>query len=766
MGGTASGTASNTYPAPMVAALVADPLDYGEYSEAGSPLTVTGIPVHMIPNQASFIAGYPTYGSYASNVLSDGYTFWYNVDPKYGSPSSGIINGSATDQSAGQLVYYFKEIWNGYGAPTLPMPDHIYLLLKTQVYASAGVDYNRSGLTSGLSASASASDGPPYNEAVSASSNAGVADRPGYFLDSHQIIGYHLVKASVNPLTAIAPFSLSGTVNQAASNGIPAGVYDPDFGYITTYGSTEASADSWVDGGVKLDAAALNGTYINKDLPIDTTYQGLPYPTVLYGGSVRFTSDELLLNAADSPPIPGTTYTWAVYGPGGYTPPSNVPTWNVIIAPTPGIVTFECAVQPPAPALPSAKTLTIEVGIRTDDTIMVGWIDTNGVTVPSGLAALAAGVDPQVLSEFAPGAGSGPPGSDSNYPFTPPVATAAIAALAANDDCIDWELPWPSHPYSQVDKDFILNWMFKYAPNLDPTSVLSALHTTDWTNPNFPLPTLDNPNPVPVNTSSDFTCYAGYMDYLKYQAYLADAHHFKLLNHFQVKYRVNLTNPFQFNGTPILLQHEALIGATVNPTGIPPDLGPALNYLANLPPPFNIPYLADAYANHTLNDPQAGPANGNIGEDPNQTLISQSNDGSPEIPAVRAFNTLMALDVQTPLFWQNIGSKITFKCGQATAINPPITENYPTYYQYANGIQVFVRPQAGTPKGHFFANAYPFGEYSSYGLPPQWPGGLPVLPSVPPFPNVPSFPTIPGGRNGVATTPGDGSSPTPPYTVP
>ncbi len=109
------------------------------------------------------------------------------------------------------------------------------------------------------------------------------------------------------------------------------------------------------------------------------------------------------------------------------------------------------------------------------------------------------------------------------------------------------------------------------------------------------------------------------------------------------------------------------------------------------------------------NRAQTGPANGIIGPVPATNHISQINDGSPEIPGIRAFNTLTAMDEQTPLFWQNIGSKITFTCGTPSATLPPITENYPTYNMYVNGAMVFVRPQAALPNGHFFASPYPFG---------------------------------------------------------
>lgn len=507
----------------------------------------------------------------------------------------------------------------------------------------------------------------------------------------------------------------------------------------------------------------LGGTYINKDSPVDGTYGPLPNPLVLYGGSVRFTADELLLDAANPNPVPGTTYSWYAFGPGGYVPPSGGSTWNVVLKAAPGTVTFACLVRAPN-APPTIKTLTVEVGIRTDDTVLIGWIDTTGVPLQSGAAAVAAGIDPEILADFAPGLGTGLPGTDPSYPFElyqRGRAAGDIAELARNDDRF---IPLLNMPrlYTPIERDYILNWLFKYAFNPDPTPVLQNLHTRDYTNPNPPPSTWDDPNPLPINTTSDFTCYDGYMDYLKYQAYIADGHRFKLLNRFQVKYRVDLTNPSVFNGSPILLQHEALIGLTDDPTGVVSGvesvLQPTLELLSSIPDLFTgyagLAATEAANANHTLTDPQAGPANGLIGPMPATSRISQSNDGSPDIPAIRAFNTLMAQHMATPLFWQNIGSKITFTCGSA-APDIPTRENYPTYYWCGNGVFIRRFIQWPTPKGHFYANAYPFGEYPSYGLLPEIFGG-PL-----------SFPDLPGGRNGIATTAGDDpSSPTPPYTVP
>ena len=234
MDGTKSGTASNTYPPDWVASLGSNP------TGGASPLTVTTIPTMPTYNGVG-IAGYPTYGSFASNGLGGGiYTY-------YTSTSSGLINGSVTTHIDGQLVYYFLVQWTGGGTPTVQMPKSISLLLNTNLFANVQLNYGNSKLTSGLSASSSASD-KAFNETASSTGPTSV-------------IGYHLVQASVSPLTAttgIAETYLNGTVDQTASDPIPAGEYVSGHGYQPPNGSspavansTMAIADSEVSAGVR-----------------------------------------------------------------------------------------------------------------------------------------------------------------------------------------------------------------------------------------------------------------------------------------------------------------------------------------------------------------------------------------------------------------------------------------------------------------------------------------------------------------------------------
>lgn len=362
----------------------------------------------------------------------------------------------------------------------------------------------------------------------------------------------------------------------------------------------------------------------------------------------------------------------------------------------------------------------------------MGWINPAGVTIDP------TNVNSQVLADLPPDGGSNPNQAGAKR----------IAALAFNDDHSDYDPTNNASIYTTADRDYILGWMFKFAGNPDPINALTSLATPDAT------------DPTGINTTSDFTAYAGYMDYDKYGAYTADGQNYKLVNHFQVKYCVQFKSgsPPCFDN-PIVLQSGAIVGATVNPTGVPPDfIENTINLLSHLPPPFNVLFTIASWTAAGLLQPQYGPANGIIGTDPENTLISKINDGSPDIFAIRAFNTLEGLDVPNPVFWENIGSKITFRCGDTGPT--PVRQNYPTYYRYDNGIFNRRYDQARRPQDHFNTAPYPFGTVPTWGLPPTPPDSIPLIDSLP------MLPTINGGRNGIATLPADVSAGIPAYTLP
>ena len=83
------------------------------------------------------------------------------------------------------------------------------------------------------------------------------------------------------------------------------------------------------------------------------------------------------------------------------------------------------------------------------------------------------------------------------------------------------------------------------------------------------------------------------------------------------------------------------------------------------------------------------------------------NDGSPDSGAISAFNTLTGKALppgSSPVFWENIGTKITFSVANGTAPGL-VLQPYPTYYEYRNGIRVSTRPQAASPSGKLRAES-------------------------------------------------------------
>jgi hypothetical protein len=101
---------------------------------------------------------------------------------------------------------------------------------------------------------------------------------------------------------------------------------------------------------------------------------------------------------------------------------------------------------------------------------------------------------------------------------------------------------------------------------------------------------------------------------------------------------------------------------------------------------------------------QYGPNNGQVlmlGGD----TVHVINDGSPDIPAVLAFDNLAQ-----PLMWNNIGSKIAFGVPYGASYDIK-TQKYPTYYVYEDYVRIFSRtvPQAPNPIDNFNLNPYPPG---------------------------------------------------------
>ena len=227
-----------------------------------------------------------------------------------------------------------------------------------------------------------------------------------------------------------------------------------------------------------------------------------------------------------------------------------------------------------------------------------------------------------------------------------------------------------------TDRDYILKWMFKYAGNADPATVIPG---GDFRN------------------SSD-----SHIDEQKVSDFESTPTHYKLFNRLQIKYRADASG---FIGSPDVLKASTGIGTTTSPLGGLPG-----GYLSTVPG-----QAAALNGPPAVVSPTASP----------QTRISLINDGSPDAAGIRALNTLNGKDLAagvTPIFWENIGSQIrfTFDGGPAPSV---IVQLYPTYHEYRNGKHVNTFVQAPTPADNFVQTPHPFGTVPCLGSGGITPGG-------------------------------------------
>jgi len=440
---------------------------------------------------------------------------------------------------------------------------------------------------------------------------------------------------------------------------------------------------------------SISAEVIDQDDPKNKKWG--PGPAVVYGGSIPSTADNLYLTAKvdDGAEVdPPVSYAWSVVGRGDYwyTPPGNTSVWDVgDLKPTAGPLMFTCKTTFQSGEIGTAD-YSIEIGIRSDDAVVVGWIDRNGVMLPVA--------DPLTFGKIFP-----PDGEVGDVPD----ALAVLLQLSKFEryPVYSFNLTGLAPSMTNNDRRYLLNWLFRYANNPDPK----------------------------INGAPDFLT-DGIIDYAKVAAFRAKmAGGYKLFNHFQVKFQVNPNGGFynlfkDGDGAPIPVNGRA-------ETGIGTTIDPVSQFL-------EFPG-------------QKGPNDGAIRS--SSSVVGHINDGSPDVDGVNGFSELMGdtRHFPNPVYWESIGSRITFKPTSTAPSSPVITQKYPTYYLYTNGNAPTVESiQAAEPKDQFvawdaFASAYPFGNNASSGSGTTW--------------NWYSTP-VPGGRNGDATSAPGSTSRIPPYVAP
>lgn len=274
----------------------------------------------------------------------------------------------------------------------------------------------------------------------------------------------------------------------------------------------------------ELVVARILPRYIDHDDPANETDKPLTGFGTLYGGTERSTSDILTLHISSLADLPSRSFAWSVSGPGAgvYTPPApgaSARSWSVgEIKPVPGTLLFQVVVE-----LTDGRRFRliqeIEIGIRTDDVIVVGWINPDGVTLPSGAASwVTTAMPPQ-----------GP--SAVNFISS---CNAIIGDLSKNSSR-PGVMP-ASESMTAVDRDYILKWMFKWGSNKNPATKIPGGDFRDAQNTRIDEDEVNNFRDTRTN--------------------------YKLFNRLQIKYR-----PFGsgFREPRVIKGFKTAIGTTENP---------------------------------------------------------------------------------------------------------------------------------------------------------------------------------------------------------
>jgi hypothetical protein len=274
---------------------------------------------------------------------------------------------------------------------------------------------------------------------------------------------------------------------------------------------------------------------VNQDDPAHAAVAVLPPGAALYGGSEDSTSDALSLQAVITPA--GSivaAYTWTVTGPRAnfYTPPPSSPAANLWkvgrIKPSPGKLTFKVVADLVGGSKLEA-TRAIEVGIRTDDTIMVGWIDTDRVKLPAGASSAVTALLP---------VNPAPPSS-------PQECSSFLLDLSNNN----------TRPHdislTPADRNYVLYWMLRFAANRNPKTAIPGGDFSD--------PTLS------------------FTDENKVANFVNQTSSYKLFSRFQVKFRLAADDTFAV--PPTVLHQQTAIGSGSSFCGVGPmapgQAGPA-----------------------------------------------------------------------------------------------------------------------------------------------------------------------------------------------
>lgn len=276
---------------------------------------------------------------------------------------------------------------------------------------------------------------------------------------------------------------------------------------------------------------------IHKDTPDEDTYLPLlrvaAERSVIYGGSERSTSDELQLMVEVTPEaLAPTSFSWGVSNEDAVqnAPPNPGPATSYdvgyVLA---GDSTLAVTVAATVFGAPIKGGRSFELGVRTDDTIVVGWINKGPITIN------AAFVNPLLTAAQFPTDG-----------ITEDATGAALTLLALQNGSPNFYAGGGNYvALTATDAAYLMNWLFKYGGNDDPVLAVAG---GDFRNAG--------------DTAIDVT---------EVEAFANDATHYKLFNRSQIRYRRRGSG---FRGAPAVLQHRVGVGTTVDPLRLPVSLYP------------------------------------------------------------------------------------------------------------------------------------------------------------------------------------------------
>jgi len=419
---------------------------------------------------------------------------------------------------------------------------------------------------------------------------------------------------------------------------------------------------------------------VNRDDPTQTWADGPQIATgPIYAGDSDGDMVSFKLVGTDS--WTSATYTWTAEGPESITGPTGVGvnTWKIEdedgndpdgdtwLGWKPGKYTIKCTIT--SGGTTTTAQFDQDVGERTDDVLVIGWIDPQQVPLNS------AGVQ-SALTQVLPSGGLTSSDSDESK-----AKAAQLFNIVSSQGCdFTFELGPSSDPssftaFSAADKAYALDWMFKYAGNDTPPS--------------------------------SFTDSDGYFSEQQLDQFISqdDRTHYKLINHFQDKFLVDENQKFK-KGSLIHLKHDVEVGSTKDPSRF-----------------YEVSGITAWIGRWVNNYPADGAFPGQPGPDNSSTPVTTGttsklcNEGRPAQDALNAFKNLTGQDQGQ--IWSSItffpdlqfySETISSTTNNSLTRDPKPsdvsegrinTQVYPTYWIYLDGKRQREQNQAASPSALF-----------------------------------------------------------------